>query len=57
VSAVGKTAENGASTVEESAFGDIEEKIQQAIAQAVADRRRHGLPIAVAKGDGIELIP
>ena len=53
---VDNTAATG-SSAEGSAFADVEGKIKQAIAEAVADRRRQGLPIAVAKGDGVELIP
>lgn len=41
---------------EKSIFGDIEAKVRQAVAEAVADRRRRGLPIAVDRGNGVERI-
>jgi hypothetical protein len=39
-----------------SVFGDVEEKIVQAIEDAVSERRRAGLAIAVDYGRGVELI-
>ena len=41
---------------EKSVFGDIEAKVRQAVAEAVADRRSRGLWIAVDRGNGVELI-
>lgn len=41
---------------EESVFGNIEEKVRQAVVEAVADRRRRGLPVAIDRGNGVELI-
>ncbi|HET6914727.1 MAG TPA: hypothetical protein VFH56_01420 [Acidimicrobiales bacterium] len=44
-------------TNDASVFGNVEEKITQAIAEAVAERRREGLLLAVEHGRGVELIP
>ncbi|MDA8048348.1 MAG: hypothetical protein M0Z30_24425 [Actinomycetota bacterium] len=41
---------------EKSVFGDVEAKVRQAVAEAVADRRSRGLAIAVDRGHGVELI-
>lgn len=38
-------------------FGDIEAHIEAAVDQAVTQRRRNGLSIAVDRGRGVELIP
>lgn len=51
--------QNGSPVVEParpSVFGDVEEKIVQAIEHAVSERRRAGLAIAVDHGRGVELI-
>jgi hypothetical protein len=42
---------------EEDVFGDLETKTAAAIALAVEDRRRRGLPMAVDKGNGVEFLP
>ena len=44
-------------TNDASVFGDVEEKITRAIDEAVAERRREGLLLAVEHGRGVELIP
>jgi hypothetical protein len=37
-------------------FGDLEAKTAAAIAEEVDYRRRHGLPIAVDRGNGVEVL-
>ncbi|HXR21960.1 MAG TPA: hypothetical protein VN786_05350 [Acidimicrobiales bacterium] len=46
---------NGAKTTDD-VFGDLEAKTVEAIADAVDYRRRHGLPIAIDRGDGVEVL-
>ena len=52
-----KSPASVAETSDASVFGDVEEKITRAIDEAVAERRREGLLLAVEHGRGVELIP